>query len=221
MSPAPDQRVTSSRRRILDVAGELFAAYGYEGVSTRQIAAGAGLNIATVAHHVGGKRDLYLAVLEEFHDRERAVFEHALAALPDPLPAGPAARRDALLSVLDAYLDFCLATPQVPALWMRRWLSDADDVRSVERAYAAPLYRMLERVLAEACVDADPHLALRTVVWTIYGYCTGGVLDVRGERVAPTDPAARRAFRAHLRTLVARMLGFPDPDMSGVPDPET
>lgn len=202
----PDTRETGSRRRILDVAVELFAAHGYDGVSTRDIATAAALNVATVAHHVGGKRDLYLAVLEELHARERDVLKAAVAAVPDPLPGESAARRDALLGVLDAYIDFCLATPQVPALWMRRWLSDAEDVQAVERAYAAPLYRMVEDLVRSASPTVDAHLTLRTIVWTVYGYCTSGLLDDSGRRIPPTDPDAVARFRGHVRSLAARML---------------
>jgi AcrR family transcriptional regulator len=53
-----------AEERILLSAAELFAKFGYNGVSTRDIAAGAGVNEVTIYRHYPRKRDLYLAVLE-------------------------------------------------------------------------------------------------------------------------------------------------------------
>jgi AcrR family transcriptional regulator len=49
--------------RILASATGLFANYGYNGVSIRDIAAHASLNEVTIYRHYPRKRDLYLAVL--------------------------------------------------------------------------------------------------------------------------------------------------------------
>lgn len=50
--------------RILAAAANLFALFGYNGVSTRDIAIGAGVNEVTIYRHYRRKRDLYCAVLE-------------------------------------------------------------------------------------------------------------------------------------------------------------
>ena len=42
----------------------MFATYGYNGVSTRDIASGAGVNEVTIYRHYPRKRDLYVAVLD-------------------------------------------------------------------------------------------------------------------------------------------------------------
>ena len=51
--------VSASRERIIRAAAALFARNGFHGVTTRQIAAMAELNISTVHYHVGSKQDLY------------------------------------------------------------------------------------------------------------------------------------------------------------------
>jgi AcrR family transcriptional regulator len=51
-----------TRDRILREARACFAAYGYEGTSTRMIADRAGLATAALYHHFGKKSDLMLAV---------------------------------------------------------------------------------------------------------------------------------------------------------------
>lgn len=50
--------------RILSSASGLFANFGYNGASTRDIAARAGVNEVTIYRHFPRKRDLYLAVLD-------------------------------------------------------------------------------------------------------------------------------------------------------------
>ncbi len=62
MSIGPGKGNTSER--ILSSSAGLFARFGYNGVSTRDIAIAAGVNEVTVYRHYPRKRDLYLAVLD-------------------------------------------------------------------------------------------------------------------------------------------------------------
>ncbi len=48
--------------RILDVAEELFALHGYDGVTMRQISTGAKVDVALANYHFGKKLDLFYAV---------------------------------------------------------------------------------------------------------------------------------------------------------------
>ncbi|TGD75781.1 TetR/AcrR family transcriptional regulator [Mangrovimicrobium sediminis] len=57
-SPSPKSE------RILDVAEELFALHGYDGVTLRQIATGAGVDVALANYHFGKKLDLFRAVFD-------------------------------------------------------------------------------------------------------------------------------------------------------------
>lgn len=52
-----------TEERILTTAATLFSQFGYNGVSTREIAASAEVNEVTIYRHFPRKRDLYLAVL--------------------------------------------------------------------------------------------------------------------------------------------------------------
>ncbi|TDE16952.1 TetR family transcriptional regulator [Actinomadura sp. 6K520] len=191
----------SARERILDAATRLFAALGYDGTSTRMIAEAAGLNVATVAYHVGGKRDLYLAVMERAHMAERAILSDAIAQVEDA---------DGLLMLLDRYVDFCAENPEVPALWMHRWLSDAADVAHLEATYIRPLLEMVAAVARKVVSDdVDIEYVIWTVVWCTHGFGSGGVLDADGTRRGLDDPRELARFRAHVRRLVATAIGLP------------
>jgi len=54
----------AARDRLLPVAITLFAQCGYNGISTREIAASAGVSEITIYRHYPNKRDLYRAAIE-------------------------------------------------------------------------------------------------------------------------------------------------------------
>ncbi|NKZ06991.1 TetR/AcrR family transcriptional regulator [Actinomadura latina] len=193
----------SGRERILDAATRLFAALGYDGTSTRMIAEAAGLNVATVAYHVGGKRDLYLAVMERAHETERAELEAALTTVSNDARG--------LLDLADAYVDFCMRRPEIPALWMHRWLSDAADIAHLEAQYVQPLVQMVVDIARKLVPDhVDVDYVVWTIVWSTHGFGAGGVLDTDGRRRGLDDPQAVARFRRHMRHTVALAIGIPD-----------
>ena len=55
----------ATRRALLNAATELFAQYGFEGTTVERIARKAGANKAMISYHFGGKRKLYMAILQE------------------------------------------------------------------------------------------------------------------------------------------------------------
>ncbi|MFB4306196.1 TetR/AcrR family transcriptional regulator [Actinomadura sp. GTD37] len=191
----------SGRERILDAATRLFSALGYDGTSTRMIAEAAGLNIATVAYHVGGKRDLYLAVMERAHEVERGALEESIAEID----SGP----EGLLDLVDAYVEFCLAHPEIPALWMHRWLSDATDVVHLEEQYVRPLMQLVTGAARAAVPDdgIDIEYVIWTVVWATHGFVCGGVLDAEGHRQGLANQESVARFRRHMRRTIALAIG--------------
>jgi AcrR family transcriptional regulator len=194
--PEPTPRPDASRDRIIAAATALFADHGYDGTSTRRIAADAGLNLATVAYHVGGKADLYREVMRRAHEAERAVVTTALADFARDAAAAPAA---AVTAFVDRYLDFCLDQPQIPALWMRRWLADAAEFADLEERYSRPLITSVRDALVEhlpGIGEDRAELTVWTVLWTTHGFC----------RSVIRDQVPR--FRTHLRSLVLRELGL-------------
>ena len=53
------------REKLIRAAMELFADYGYDKVSIRQLAAAAGVNSSMISYYFGGKSGLYEAVIKE------------------------------------------------------------------------------------------------------------------------------------------------------------
>ncbi|MDC0744927.1 TetR family transcriptional regulator [Polyangium mundeleinium] len=78
----------TTKRRILEAAGRLFAVHGINGASLRDIAAFAGLSQSLVSHYFGGKEQLYHAVVRGML-RELDTLGEALTADLAERPATP------------------------------------------------------------------------------------------------------------------------------------
>lgn len=70
-----------TRQKLIAAAIGLFGQKGREGVSTRQIATKAGVNIAGIAYHFGGKEQLHLACAEHIAETVQAGIAASLASL--------------------------------------------------------------------------------------------------------------------------------------------
>lgn len=86
----PATRIPGAERRALTIeaATEVFAARGYFGASTDQIARAAGISQPYVVRMFGGKEALFIEVIRRSLERILAAFQEALeATADDPLSA--------------------------------------------------------------------------------------------------------------------------------------
>ena len=63
-APTRSPRAERTRQRILDAAGQCFAAHGFAKTTVEEIARAAGVSKALVYHHFRGKEDILEAVVE-------------------------------------------------------------------------------------------------------------------------------------------------------------
>ncbi|GAB6178472.1 CerR family C-terminal domain-containing protein [Desulfobaculum senezii] len=104
-------RGVATRLRLIEEGGKLFAAKGFDGVSTRDIARACGVNLASIAYHFGGKKGLYNAVLEDiFANMQRASQPLVAAAMSGAREADGDARRLAQVAwrFVHGFLEFSL-----------------------------------------------------------------------------------------------------------------
>lgn len=87
----------STKVRILQKAGELFAAHGYRSISMREIAAACGITKPAIYHYFRDKKHLYLEVV----DRE---LERLVLAL-DEAGSGPGTAAERLSRLVRCYLE--------------------------------------------------------------------------------------------------------------------
>lgn len=95
-----EKNIVPKRERILDSAEALFAEHGYDGVTLRQIARGAGVDVALASYHFGKKRDLFQAVFE----RRAAHLNEARRAALHACQAGAGKRGPSVEQIIEAFL---------------------------------------------------------------------------------------------------------------------
>ena len=64
---APRTDGDSTRAKLLDAAGRLFAECGYAGAASKAICEAAGTDLAAINYHFGNRDGLFRAVLHEGH----------------------------------------------------------------------------------------------------------------------------------------------------------
>jgi len=133
----------ATRRALLEAATRLFAQSGFDGVPIGAVAARAGVNKALISYHFGGKRGLYVAILES-----------GFAAMAERLQAvGPEARdaRDELHGLLEAFRRMAHDHPGFPTLFLREVLASGIEPRVVPHVarIVAVTRRLAERGVRE------------------------------------------------------------------------
>jgi AcrR family transcriptional regulator len=85
--------------KFLEAAESIFGRHGYEGTSVREIASRAGVNLGTLKHYWGSKRDLFRDLMER---RLRPIYDEAAARLAalDPVNTKRVPHADAVVACL-------------------------------------------------------------------------------------------------------------------------
>ena len=186
-----DAHTEATRRALLREARRLFAAHGFAGAGTEEIARRARVTTGALYHHFASKRELFEAVAEQVEQElmDRAV--EAAAGQTDPwkmLEAG-----------IEVMLDAC-AAPDVHRITFR----DAPNVlgparwRAIEERYAFGQLRGLLAVLIEKGEIAPGPVEL-------YARVLLATLSEVAENIAGADDPA--PARDQGRALVSRLLG--------------
>jgi len=204
-----------SLERILQAATLLFAEHGYHGVSTRAIASAVGLNVSTVNYHAGCKKELYRKVFHRLFTRELDLVSALSGTVDDAVVRDREALRGLLRSLVDGLVDLTVTSPEVPRLWVRRWLEREFRFDEIEAEFSLPLYALVSDVLERArqagtirAAGPDTRLFLISFTWMLYGYFTGGPLPHDIARADPCDPEQNQGFKAFLHEYVERFLGL-------------
>jgi len=159
MDERPDNE---TRRRILDVAEQLFSERGYAPVRLRDIAAAVDMRHASLYYYVpGGKEQLFVEVMERSFHRHHAGLTDAIADAGDDIRAQVHGVARWLAS--QPPLDFTrMQQADMPAI------APQQAERLMQVAYDAlrlPIVAALERATASGQIEvSDPDLAAMALV---------------------------------------------------------
>lgn len=194
------------------MATALFAENGFHGVSTRDIAGAAGVNLASVHYHFGNKRELFVQVLQRLYRQEREWLANALGEVSEEEVADPSRLRKLVLKLVDTYLDLVSKEPAHARLYVQLWLDETEGLSEVEAELSLAVNRQMYDLLQQAREKGtirpalDNSFFLRSLSWLIYSYFVTGPADWSTWRGNPHDPANLQAFKTFLYDYLTRML---------------
>jgi TetR/AcrR family transcriptional regulator, regulator of cefoperazone and chloramphenicol sensitivity len=212
--PGTQVRGEETRRRILTTALEMFAAHGYDAVSTRLLADRAGINLPAIQYYFGSKEGLFRAVvaftLEESEAFMAPVTANALALL-DRSDATPAEMIDALCDIFERFVALVFSGEQVDAkrrLWARAEVEATPALQALQeggrRQIFDPCLAVVARLFGRP--TQDPAMAFRTLA--LFGqatiFCHVGIEKELGEGVFGDEHIA--AIRALVRSQTQAIL---------------
>jgi AcrR family transcriptional regulator len=185
-----------TREALLTAGAALFAERGYEGVPVRAIAQRAGVNKTMINYHFGGKRKLYLAILN-------ATFGEVVPRV-EGLAASAAPAPDLLRQLIAVVGDAATRRhPHFPAMMLREVLTGGKHldpaVVDKPRRVLAAVQRIVERGVREGAFrPVDPLLTHLSLVGSlVFFFATAGfrervLADGRlGIKPPPTSSTSR------------------------------
>ena len=212
MTAAPDraaERVRDAARtrgEILDVATAEFAAHGYNGARVDEIAALTRTTKRMIYYHFGGKKQLYIAVLERAYARIRAAEQQVTVDDLDPVTA---VRR-----IAEVTFDHHDAHPDFIRLVSIENVHNAEHVKELTAMVdlGTPVIRLLDELLARGRASGafrthadaiDVHMMISAFcVFRVSNRHTFGAIFGRDL----VDPARHDYYRAMCGDMIVRYL---------------
>ncbi|MEO9140297.1 MAG: GNAT family N-acetyltransferase [Jatrophihabitans sp.] len=197
----PEQAARSDelRRRIVDVAAELFAEHGYGGTKLAMVAERAGVSAHTVRRLTGGRDELFARVIATKLTSQAADLIASAATEPEAAP--PLAVLVDAAAQIFAAPEFGWSILELEAL--TRAHRD-DDVRALESARLATRSKNMSAVLdhARRAGSLDDDVDGAALVHLTLALSVG---------LAVLDPVSERPTQAHWNALMARIGAFVAP----------
>lgn len=196
-----------TKKRIRDAAAELFARHGVGRTTVREIAKAAGVNVAMVSHHFGGKAPLYRACLEAMYAELDGMQEQLLTALAEHDDLARAVRE----AVIGGYRYACAHRPA--ARLVMRHVIDTGGVPPERRdKLLVPFLGAASSALAQRTArdEAELRTVLMSLMFLTTRYALGSVEELAAVIGRPDAPApdVQATIEQQLAAQAVWMLGL-------------
>jgi AcrR family transcriptional regulator len=165
------QSAEQTRQALIRAGLKLFGENGFDGTSTRQLAAAANANIGSIAYHFGSKEGLRAACAGFIVETIEDLASQALSTT-DPTTADPEAASRQLSAVLERMVAFVVASPEAGAIvqFILRELSQPTAALDIiYEGVFEPTHRRLCQIWAAATGDDADSERTRIAVFTMIG----------------------------------------------------
>jgi AcrR family transcriptional regulator len=197
----------STKVRILAAAQEVFASKGFDGASTREIAARAGVNISSLHYHWDSKETLYRAIFERIYQQLGDILAEVIER-----PRPPNLGRETIRRSMGLIFDFYVANPTIPRLLMRRIMeTDASD-QEQERDVLGQPWQTFAQWVRQYSGDRLPEQDINFFMLAVQ--CVMLVLMLDSPHVSAMldgnvkDEAVRERLRDQVTRFVEKLIGL-------------
>lgn len=194
---------------ILNAALKLFAEFGFEGTSTRQIAKESGANMAMINYYFGSKEGVFLEIMED----KISGFKSQLDQInEEQIPA-----KEKLLKVVDRYATRIFSNVTFHKMMHRELsLTQRPEVFSKIKDAMATNRLVIEKIIENGIADGifrnvDVRMTIASIMGTITLIATSpskvdDQVDINSEK---QKEALRKRMVSHLQDLIITHLAKP------------
>ena len=163
-----DGECQCTRKRVLEAAGEVFAAQGYEKATIREIVDRARANLNAVNYYFGDKRGLYVALFEQAHEKISGRDREAFAQSRD-LP--PEQRLRAMIAhILHGFI-LTKRAPWEARLMLREMVEPTGVLDMMIERFIRPRFEELAGIVRALAPRGIEPLAVQLCAESILGQC--------------------------------------------------
>jgi TetR/AcrR family transcriptional regulator, regulator of cefoperazone and chloramphenicol sensitivity len=158
---------STTRERVVEAAGEIFAERGFEGTTVRDVCQRAGANLAAVNYYFGDKQRLYVEAVIRAHQ-----WRMARATLP--LWTADTPPREKLADFIAAFLQRVLVGAEgtwQTRLIMREIAQPTEACAELVQASIRPQFEILIGILRELLPANAPEENLHLIAFSVVGQC--------------------------------------------------
>ena len=157
----------TTRMRVLQAAGPVFAEKGFRAATVREICNEAGVNGASVNYHFGDKERLYIETVKHAHQ---------LRAESVPIPkwptgTAPEAKLKDFIRTLITRMVGTDAAPWQSRLMMREMLQPTSACRALAQDSIRPDFELLLGILDELLPSDVPKHRRQQIAFSVVGQC--------------------------------------------------
>ncbi len=159
-------KAADTRTRLLESAGPVFAAHGFDGATVREICSAAEVNVAAVGYHFGDKLGLYREVIRGIRDHRERRFPTPNNDQSDP--------RRSLYRIVRTLLSRMLACDESgweTQLLMREMNHPTPVFETMVREFFRPQFDRLVDVLRQLTQTELPDYRLQQLALSVVGQC--------------------------------------------------
>jgi TetR/AcrR family transcriptional regulator, regulator of cefoperazone and chloramphenicol sensitivity len=211
-TPTQMAQSETARRRIVEAAGAVFAAKGFQAATVREICQLAEVNIAAISYYFEDKASLYRDILRAAAEQEKAAYP-----LPDWAPGTSSATKlhDFILVVMRRLGGVGQSMWQ-SRLIVREILQPTEFCRDLTEHHFRPHFELMLEILNEILPSDTPdHTRLQTAQ-TIFGQCIAFRVTSETSRLLIGDEAmsshySPEGLAKHITQFTLAALGLAAP----------